>query len=260
VALKASDEYAVWEPPIAGYLNFGPKTYRARGGGPKPGRPEVFINHSGPRGAWRFRAVVNTEKIAVGRAFLVFRENVVCGHSLTTLWAVLNSPVANAYAYSWSGKRHTLAMQWLAMPLPDPTPTQKAQIETAAAAYLKVAVPPTAFTLTPPDEPAIRQALFELDAAVLRLYDLPPALERQLLAIFDGAERPGVGCTFHGYPPGWSSRPAAPSVNLPSDDRPIWERIASLAAALPEEVIAGLPTDGASQLDHYLYGAPKRTR
>jgi hypothetical protein len=45
---------------------------------------------------------------------------------------------------------------------------------------------------------------------------------------------------------------------LPNDDRPIWERITDLADALPENAIAGLPTDGASQLDHYVYGAPKR--
>jgi len=102
--------------------------------------------------------------------------------------------------------------------------------------------------------------LLDLDAAVLRLYDLPPALERQLLTIFDGVDRPGVGCTFRDYPAGWSSRPAEPSLELPQDDRPIWVRIADLAERLPQELVAQLPTDGASQLDHYLYGAPKTTR
>jgi hypothetical protein len=260
VAINASDEYPVWEPPIAGYLDFGPKTYRARGGGPQPGVPEVFINHSGPRAAWRFRAVVNEKKVAVGRAFLVFRATSQPVYPLTVLWAALNSPVANAYAYSWSGKRHTLAKQWRGMPLPVPSRSQREKIETAAAAYLKLAVPPQEFTLTPPDEPAIKRALLDLDAAVLRLYNLPIALERQLLAIFDGVDRPGVGCTFRGYPPGWSSRPTALSLELPDDDRPIWERIADLAERLPQAMVAQLPTDGASQLDHYLYGAPKTIR
>lgn len=260
VAINASEEYSVWEPPIAGYLDFGPKTYRARGGGPAPGPSEVFINHSGPRAAWRFRAVVNEKKIAVGRAFLVFRASSQPTYPLTVLWAVLNSPVANAYAYSWSGKRHTLAKQWRDMPLPVPSRSQQNEIEMAAAAYLKLAVPPQAFTLMPPDESAIKMALLDLDAAVLRLYNLPLALERQLLAIFDGVERPGVGCTFRGYPPGWSSRPVEPSLKLPQDDRPIWERIADLAASLPEEVVADWPTDGASQLNHYVYGTPKKRK
>jgi predicted DNA-binding antitoxin AbrB/MazE fold protein len=40
---------------------------------------------------------------------------------------------------------------------------------------------------------------------------------------------------------------------------PIWERLAKLAADVPPEELAKLPTDGASQHDHYLYGSPKRS-
>ena len=40
--------------------------------------------------------------------------------------------------------------------------------------------------------------------------------------------------------------------------RPIWERIADLAADVPPEELDKLPTDGASQHDHYIYGTPKR--
>jgi antitoxin component of MazEF toxin-antitoxin module len=36
------------------------------------------------------------------------------------------------------------------------------------------------------------------------------------------------------------------------------ERIAAGARALPPEVQDQLPTDGAAQHDHYLYGTPKR--
>jgi antitoxin component of MazEF toxin-antitoxin module len=39
---------------------------------------------------------------------------------------------------------------------------------------------------------------------------------------------------------------------------PIWERIAARAAETPPEEVAKLPADGAAQLDHYLYGHPKR--
>jgi antitoxin component of MazEF toxin-antitoxin module len=39
---------------------------------------------------------------------------------------------------------------------------------------------------------------------------------------------------------------------------PIWERIAALAAETPPEEVAKLPADGAAQIDHYLYGHPKR--
>ena len=42
-----------------------------------------------------------------------------------------------------------------------------------------------------------------MDAAVLRAFDLPPRLEHQLLDLFTGVTRKGVGCEFSGYhPPG----------------------------------------------------------
>jgi hypothetical protein len=44
---------------------------------------------------------------------------------------------------------------------------------------------------------------------------------------------------------------------LPDDERPAWERIAELSERLPDEVVDLMPTDAASQLDHYLYGATK---
>jgi antitoxin component of MazEF toxin-antitoxin module len=36
------------------------------------------------------------------------------------------------------------------------------------------------------------------------------------------------------------------------------ERIVARARALPPEVLDKMPTDGASQHDHYIYGTPKR--
>jgi predicted DNA-binding antitoxin AbrB/MazE fold protein len=40
---------------------------------------------------------------------------------------------------------------------------------------------------------------------------------------------------------------------------PIWEQILALTRDLPPEAFEGLPTDGASQHDHYIYGTPKRS-
>jgi hypothetical protein len=38
----------------------------------------------------------------------------------------------------------------------------------------------------------------------------------------------------------------------------IWEKIDERVKQVPPEVWEGLPTDGAEQYDHYLYGAPKK--
>ena len=43
-----------------------------------------------------------------------------------------------------------------------------------------------------------------------------------------------------------------------SGPRPIWEVIADNMKHVPAEDLALLPKDGASQIDHYVYGVPKR--
>jgi hypothetical protein len=42
------------------------------------------------------------------------------------------------------------------------------------------------------------------------------------------------------------------------DSRPIWEVILDNMKDVPPEDLALLPKDGASQIDHYVYGHPKR--
>jgi hypothetical protein len=42
------------------------------------------------------------------------------------------------------------------------------------------------------------------------------------------------------------------------DARPIWEIIVESMKDVPAEDLARLPEDGASQVDHYVYGLPKR--
>jgi hypothetical protein len=64
----------------------------------------------------------------------------------------------------------------------------------------------------------------------------------------------------------WFLQLAGQSVPLPSsaaerdhdDDRPIWEVILDSMKDVPSEDLAALPEDGSSQIDHYLYGHPKR--
>jgi len=43
------------------------------------------------------------------------------------------------------------------------------------------------------------------------------------------------------------------------DDRPVSEMIREIWVGMPDEVRAKLPRDGANQVDHYVYGLPKRT-
>lgn len=40
--------------------------------------------------------------------------------------------------------------------------------------------------------------------------------------------------------------------------KPIWEVADEIIALLPKKALDELPTDGAAELDYYLYGAPKQ--
>ena len=42
------------------------------------------------------------------------------------------------------------------------------------------------------------------------------------------------------------------------DRRPIWEVVSEINAGLPADTWENVPTDGSINLNHYLYGAPKR--
>jgi hypothetical protein len=56
----------------------------------------------------------------------------------------------------------------------------------------------------------------------------------------------------NGHEPG---TPAA----VPQEARtPIWEALIEASLEIPDEELDLLPTDGATQHDHYIYGTPKR--
>ena len=40
--------------------------------------------------------------------------------------------------------------------------------------------------------------------------------------------------------------------------KPFWQFVEELIADIPQEVLDTMPTDGAEQHDHYIYGSPKR--
>ena len=53
----------------------------------------------------------------------------------------------------------------------------------------------------------------------------------------------------------YSAEDSSPEVH---DTRPIAEVLAEIAATIPAAELATLPPDFTDQLDHYIYGTPKR--
>ncbi len=164
-------------------------------------KPQVLLNYACvSREAWRLKAILDERGHAITSRFIAVRPT---KPEVTTLylWAILNSPLANAFAACHSGKRDILVGTMRRMPVPHSSSAHVAHIEQAAIRYRTLATSPGQLFNAAATPEGIKQALLEMDAAVLRAYGLPARLERQLLDFFTGAERKGVGCPFDGYFP-----------------------------------------------------------
>ena len=157
------------------------------------------------RGPWRIKALPDKDGHAVINTYSTVRPH-DGGPPVMFLWALLNSPIANAFVYCNALKRHIYDTLVARLPLPEQCGEHVGTVVATAEEYLRQVREPKEFRLQAEDYTPVREALLKMDAAVMRAYDLPPRLERQLLDLFQGVERKGVGCQFSGYyPPGFSS-------------------------------------------------------
>ena len=82
-----------------------------------------------------------------------------------------------------------------------------------------------------------------------------PALLAEALEVLQEHERLAHS-HGHGTPNGSHEDVAAQ--HPPEAPLPIWQLFAEAFLDVPEEELARLPTDLAAQVDHYIYGLPKR--
>jgi len=192
-------------PPMVGMNLDRSVLLHVRAGMPY-GKPQVLLNYAPvSREPWRLKATLDEEGLATTSRFTAVRPEIPEARA-PYLWAIMNSPIANAFAYCCLGKRDILVGTMRKMPVPRLSSTHAAHIEQAAMRYRTLATSSGPLYQAEATPEGIKRALLEMDAAVLRAYDLPPRLERQLLDLFTGVQRKGVGCTFTGYyPPGFSS-------------------------------------------------------
>ena len=217
---NVNDSLTIFGLPQPVGINLAPAVVDRIVAGAPTGKAQVLLNY-GPvsRKPWKLKAALDDNGQALTSRFSAIRPK-DGGPNALYLWAVLNSPIANAFAYDMLGKRDILVGTMRTMPVPPRSSTHDAAIEHAAARYRALAIAkakakPAPADLFSPSSPAtgpvpsdaeVRAALLAMDAAVLRAYDLPPRLERQLLDLFTGVERKGVGCDFRSYyPPGFTS-------------------------------------------------------
>lgn len=156
------------------------------------GVPQVLLNYApASRGPWRLKALIDRRGHPVTSRFIAVRPRAP-EWSLETLWALLNSPLANGYVFSHLGKRDNTVGDIRKIPIPKARTFES--LHRAASAYLEAAwsgEPPT----------ALQRLLLRVDCELLDLYSLPLELEQLLLGSFRAWERVGVPFKQSSYLP-----------------------------------------------------------
>lgn len=208
------------ELPKTVFLNLNPSAILRPRHGMEIGNPQILLNYARvSRGPWRLKALLDEQGHPVTRRFIVIRPH-NDAYSLPVLWALFNSPLANAFAFCHLSKRDNLVGSLRTLPVPALDPVAAKPLAAAATAYLKAArrwsdgavsnddtmtlfhhAAKNQSKVVPPTADDLRILHLRVDAEVMRLYGLPPEMERRVLDLFANEPRRGVPFEQIGYFP-----------------------------------------------------------
>lgn len=193
-------------PPLK-WLNLSREVIGRPRSGTLRGTPQILLNQPPVQIApWCLRAMIDRVGRPAKTSFTIFRPT-SSQVSLEFLWAVLNSPLANAYAHSHSSKRNILTGIWRGFRLPKFDSTSVSRVDALVRGYFEaVAQSEGPFQLHGDDvrlekSLMLRNLHWRIDAEVLKLYEFPAELERELLDYFTDWERVGVPFKQDSYLP-----------------------------------------------------------
>ena len=198
---KFDEKIKLTETPKLYWLNLADKVIRRSGHGRITGIPQILLN-SAPvsRGPWRLKALIDNKGYPITSSFIVIRPKKK-GWSLEVLWAILNSPLANAYIYCYGTKRLVGVRRILSFPIPNMNANDVYFLSELVQDYFKIFHLKRGILQSEIDTKEAKQKMLAIDAEVMRAYDLPPRLERQVLDLFYGWPRKGVDFKFTRYFP-----------------------------------------------------------
>jgi type I restriction-modification system DNA methylase subunit len=189
---RLRDTLLTCDLPDMFWLNLGSTVIRRPLHGTTIGIAQVLLNYARvSRGPWRLKAFIDRKGHPFTSNFLAARPREKIW-PLEAIWAVCNSPFANAFSYAFSMKRHVLAGLMREMPVPSVESKDLKALVKLVRAYFRAAHQPIRPSAQADSLESLRVLHWRIDAEVLRLYNLPARLERQVLDLFCGSERRGV--------------------------------------------------------------------
>jgi hypothetical protein len=166
------------------------------------GRPRVLLNYgrSSRDEPWRLTPLIDSNGRATSNCCMVIEPK---SHDwdCMILWAILNSPLSNAFVFCHSMERHNLEGTIRKIPVPHYDEEAFDRIQQLVTAYFALDTADGRMLRVQPDKEELRKLLLSIDAEVMRWYDLPPKMEKRVLDLFQGSQRKGVDFRFNGYYP-----------------------------------------------------------
>lgn len=151
--------------------------------------PKVITNSRRiSRGPWRLVGYPDSDGLVCTKSFIGIWPK--ADMNVEALTAIINSPVVNAALYLKSYGRDNSIKILEQIPIPFPTNMNKEDISRLVGSYTKLRSEIGRELSKKSSIQKCIQTLMEIDALILKAYDLPPRLERKLLDFFRGHPRP----------------------------------------------------------------------
>lgn len=199
---KPADSLSQFEVGEPVYLNMDPEAAMFPGPLSRPwDKPKILTNVARlSRGPWRLAAAYDASGLVASQSFFGIWST---DASVPTeaLEAILNGPLTNAFLTERASNQHFT--NELLKQLPMPKRRGLEDVAEAVRRYREARAAARAYGLQPAGtDELLSRLLVEVDAEVLKAYNLPPRLERRLLEFFRGHEHERrVGHTFDGWLP-----------------------------------------------------------
>ncbi|MFC1782117.1 class I SAM-dependent DNA methyltransferase [Planctomycetota bacterium] len=187
--------------PIPYYMNLSVGVLRRAGQGILTGVPQIILNSSPvSRGPWRLKALIDKKGHSVTSNYIAIRPKSK-DLPLEVLWAILNSPLSNAYIYCHGTKRIIGVERILNLPIPSFSEDNFHVVNTLVKNYFDLFDSKDEVLRQEVNKEEAKKRMLAIDAEVMRLYNLPPRLERQVLDLFIDRKRKGVDFELDRYYP-----------------------------------------------------------
>ena len=187
---RSGESLAQFEVKQTAYLDTRPSNLRGGAINYPWTSPKLIANAiRTSRGPWRLAATVDTDGLMVSQQFygIWLRESPKRALTLIELCAILNSPLANAFSFVHDEQKHLRKETLQKLPLPQARISR--EIDSLIGEYAS-ACEDDGGPLFSSRPKSAEDLLLEIDALVLRAYDLPPRLERDLLRFMGDSQRP----------------------------------------------------------------------